>query len=401
MDRDQFNSHLKILESEFTQLEPEVSETLHDPDLGVEGYVVVWNTDISVGGPVERMGKGGTRITPKTNLDEIKMLSRIMALKNAATGLPLGGAKSGIKADPDMEGFEQHYRSFARMCKPLLFEHGGVFGGFGFDMGARPEHPLWVCDELGSTRSFTGKPLHMGGTDYDKEGIAGLGVATAAKVAMEYDGKTAQGASFAVQGAGAMGAAIIKYFSQHGGVLKAIADPRLGGTWFLKNGASAELLGALSDSDFIASKALLENGDYQHDDDLSQVLYAKVNVLFPAAVQDVIYIENADKIHADYISEGSNNPSSNEARSRLHENGITVIPDFIANPGGIIAAYIELTSTISAEENFKTRANVENAKTETINRISENVRTMMTLVRSLDIEPARAGRFMALQNLIR
>jgi glutamate dehydrogenase (NAD(P)+) len=241
----------------------------------------------------------------------------------------------------------------------------------------------------------------MGGTDYDKEGIAGLGVATAAKVAMEYDGKTTQGASFAVQGAGAMGAAIIKYFSQYGGVLKAIADPRLGGTWFLKNGASAELLGALSDSDFIASKALLENGDYQHDDDLSQVLYAKVNVLFPAAVQDVIYIENADKIHADYISEGSNNPSSNEARSRLHENGITVIPDFIANPGGIIAAYIELTSTISAEENFKTRANVENAKTETINRISENVRTMMTLVRSLDIEPARAGRFMALQNLIR
>lgn len=401
MDRDQFNTRLGILESEFNRLEPEVSETLHDPALGVEGYVVVWNTDISVGGPVERMGKGGTRITPKTNLEEIKMLARIMALKNAATGLPLGGAKSGIKADPDMPDFEKHYRRFAGMCKPLLFEHGGVFGGFGFDMGARPEHPLWVCDELGSTRSFTGKPLHMGGTDYDKEGIAGLGVATAAKVAMEYDGKTVEGASFAVQGAGAMGAAIIKYFSQYGGILKSIADPRLGGSWFLKDGASAELIHALAEGDFIASNALLENGAYQRDPDLSEVLYAKVDVLFPAAVQDVIYIENADKIQADYLSEGSNNPSSNEARSRLHENGITVIPDFIANPGGIIAAYVEMTSPISIEKNFKTRAKVEHAKAETIKRITENVRAMMTLVRSLDIEPARAGRFMALQNLIR
>ena len=161
---------------------------MRDPTLGVEGYVVVWNTGISVGGPLERCGKGGTRITPGVSLDEVKMLARTMALKNAAAGLPLGGAKSGLKLDPDAPGFERQYRRFVRLCAPLLRENGGVFGGFGFDIGGRPEQALWACDELKSTRCFTGKPLHMGGTDYDREGIAGLGVAIAAQTMLQVKG---------------------------------------------------------------------------------------------------------------------------------------------------------------------------------------------------------------------
>jgi glutamate dehydrogenase (NAD(P)+) len=172
-----FHAELKELTQFFGAMQPELEVTVRDPALGVEGYVVVWNTGISVGGPLERSGKGGTRITPNVTLDEVKMLARTMALKNAAAGLPLGGAKSGLKLDPSAPGFEKQYRRFVRLCAPLLHENGGPFGGFGFDIGARPEHALWACDELKSTRSFTGKPLNMGGTDYDREGIAGLGVA--------------------------------------------------------------------------------------------------------------------------------------------------------------------------------------------------------------------------------
>src|SRR6478736_2351606 len=185
VDREAFRAELKRLQALFETMPPELEVTVRDPALGVEGYVVVWNTGISAGGPLERSGKGGTRITPTVTLEEVKMLARTMALKNAAAGLPLGGAKSGLKLDPSTAGFERQYRRFVRLCAPFLHENGGPFGGFGFDIGARPEHALWACDELGSTRSFTGKPLHMGGTDYDREGIAGLGVAVAGATVLE------------------------------------------------------------------------------------------------------------------------------------------------------------------------------------------------------------------------
>src|SRR4051812_23078895 len=198
-DREDFRAELTRLQSNFAALQPELEVTVRDPSLGVEGYVVVWNTGISIGGPLERSGKGGTRITPKVTLDEVKMLARTMALKNAAAGLPLGGAKSGLKANPDAPDFEKTYRRFAQLMKPHLHEFGGSYGGFGFDIGARPVHPKWICDELKSTRSFTGKPVEMGGTDYDKEGIAGLGVATAAHALLKTQHKNVKTANFAVQ----------------------------------------------------------------------------------------------------------------------------------------------------------------------------------------------------------
>ena len=248
-DRATFDARLKTLRDSFEAMQPELEVTVRDPALGVEGYVVVWNTGISVGGPLERSAKGGTRITPNVTLDEVKMLARTMALKNAAAGLPLGGAKSGLKLDPAAAGFEQQYRRFVQLCTPFLHENGGPFGGFGFDIGARPEHALWACDELQSTRSFTGKPLSMGGTDYDREGIAGLGVAVAGATLMRIKGVDPSGASFAVQGMGAMGAAVLRYFSETGARLSALADPKYDGTWTFDRPLSAELQAALVTQD--------------------------------------------------------------------------------------------------------------------------------------------------------
>src|SRR6476661_2200080 len=240
-DYAEFHAELKGLQERFMLMQPELEVTVRDPALGVEGYVVVWNTGISVGGPLERSGKGGTRITPTVTLEEVKMLARTMALKNAAAGLPLGGAKSGLRLDPSAPGFEKQYRRFVRLCAPFLHENGGPFGGFGFDIGARPEHALWACDELKSTRSFTGKPLSMGGTDYDREGIAGLGVAVAGATMLEVKGDRAANSTFAIQGMGAMGAAVLRYFSETGARLATLGDPKYGGAWVFDRPLSVEL----------------------------------------------------------------------------------------------------------------------------------------------------------------
>ncbi len=398
MTSPKFLDEYTALEKRFQALEPEVVETFTDPAAGIEGYLVVWNTGISEGGPLALSGKGGTRITPTVSLDEVKMLARTMALKNAAAGLPLGGAKSGLKANPDEEGFEKKYRRFAQLMKPHLHENGGKYGGFGFDIGARPIHPMWISDELKSTRSFTGKTAEMGGTDYDKEGIAGLGVATAAHALLKFQGRPTKGATFAVQGLGAMGAAVIRYFSEHGAVLKSVSDPKFGGTYVFDTPVSAALLQAFATMDNDAAKRLLAESGLQPigSDD---VLYQDVDILFPCAIHNVIREDNVARIEARAVVEGANGPCTEGARTALYKRGITVIPDFIANPGGIIAAYVELTSKVTPEENAITRAKVKEAKEITIKRIEKNIDKLMSIVADQGVEPAVAGRYMAYKNI--
>jgi glutamate dehydrogenase/leucine dehydrogenase len=185
MDRVSFEDALHAYEERFNAMQPELELSVRDPDMGVEGWVVVWSTLNCKDGPLGRVGKGGTRIHDQMSMDELKMLARTQTLKNAAAGIGTGGAKSGMKDDPASEGFEQRYRRFVQLVAPVLHENGGPWGGFGYDIGAHPDHCVWCCDELDSTRSFTGKLVEHGGTDYDVEGIAGLGVAVAARTLLE------------------------------------------------------------------------------------------------------------------------------------------------------------------------------------------------------------------------
>lgn len=399
-----FHTNLETLEQQFADMEPELAVTVKDEDMGVEGYIVVWNTKISEGGPLELngkgCGKGGTRITPDVTLDEIKMLARSAALKNAAAGLAMGGAKTGLKADPKAEDFEQKYRRFAQLCAPYLRENGGIWGGFGFDIGADPIHPHWICDELNSTTCFTGKPVDMGGTDYDKEGIAGLGVAVAAKALMEHRGEAAESATFAIQGLGAMGAAVLRYFSEYGGKLTALSDPKYHGTWTFDDGISQELCEALVTQDVDTANTLIVKEGQQVSEDAQDVLYQEVDVLFPCAVQYVITKDNVDKIKARFISEGANNPTTEEGYLALVERGIYFIPDFIANPGGVIAAFVELTSDVTPEENAKTRAKVLEAKETTIKRIQENVAELISIIDDHNVAPQKAGLYLSLQKIL-
>lgn len=394
-----FLAALEEVDQSFTALKPEYELSVYDRKHKMEGYLVVWNTIHDPAAPLGRCAKGGTRITPAVSLDEVRMLARIMALKNAAAGLPLGGAKSGLRADPDAADFESTYKCFVRSMKNSLNEFGGLYGGFGFDIGARPIHPSWAMEVLGSGRSFTGKTLELGGTDYDKEGLAGFGVAIAARTWLEQTNQEASAITFSVQGLGAMGAAVIKYFSGFGARPTYISDPRIGGAFKLKSELSNGFLTALGAMDFDTTNKLLK--DFAEEKiALEQILFQKVDICFPCAVQDVITSNNVNQIQARAVVEGANNPCTPEARTQMFSNNITVIPDFVANAGGIIAAYVEMTSKVTPEENVRTRANVIAARNLTEERISANVRTILAEAQELNVEPALVARYYALQRVL-
>jgi glutamate dehydrogenase (NAD(P)+) len=393
-----FRAELQELNERFENLKPEVELTVRDPELGVTGHLVVWSTLASRKGPLGACGKGGTRLTPTVDINELKMLSRIQTLKNAAAGLALGGAKSGLAADPNEPGFEKKYRRFVKLLQPMLRENGGPWGGFGYDLGGNPIHCKWACEELGSTKGFTGKPVELGGTDYDAEGIAGLGVAVAAQTLLEVKGEDPGAITCAVQGVGAMGAGVIRYFSETGAMITWISDPRIEGSWHLPEGLPVKLRDLLAKMDFAGALQELKAGGYTRHG-LEDVLYQSVDVLFPCAVQEVLHKDNQARIQARYVVEGANNPLTAECRTALHDRGVLVVPDFIANAGGVIAAYVELISTVSDEENARTRAKVSESKTMTRTKIAENVRQMMDLVGRYGVEPVEAGRYIAFKRI--
>ncbi|MDG2200655.1 MAG: Glu/Leu/Phe/Val dehydrogenase dimerization domain-containing protein [Phycisphaerales bacterium] len=398
MDRIAFEDALQSYESRFNAMEPELELTIRDPEMGVEGWVVVWSTLSCKDGPLGRVGKGGTRIHEHMSMDELRMLARTQTLKNAAAGIGTGGAKSGMKDDPSSEGFEQRYRRFAKLVAPVLHENGGPWGGFGYDIGAHPDHCTWCCDELDSTRCFTGKPVEMGGTDYDVEGIAGLGVAVAARTMLEETGRSPSSATIAVQGVGAMGAAVCRYATEHGMTVRYIADPRIGGCWRIETEFDGSLAEAIISMDFEGARTELENGPHICTD-LDDVLVQSVDVLFPCAVQYVITSDNVDTIAASAVVEGANNPCTMDARMELASRGVTVIPDFIANPGGAIAAYVELVSEISNEENIQTRAKVAEAKAFTEKTVADNVKQAMALADEAGVDLTRAGLYLSYQRV--
>lgn len=389
-----FSEELSQLNDQFSSMDPELEMTFTDPTMDVEGFVVVWNTKISEKGPLFKngkgCGKGGTRIKEGLCLNDVKRLARAMAEKNSAAGLPLGGAKSGLNANPNDPNYEKKWRRFVHLVQDsgILKENGGIFGGFGYDIGGKPPlNALWTIDELGSGKSFTGKPVDMGGTDYDKIGIAGLGVAVAGKTLLEEcKSSHAQNPTFAVQGVGAMGGAVARYFHEMGGVLKFVSDIQYGGTWLFENGASDA---------FIQNPILdnLETEAIKISDAFDDALYQKVDIIFPCALEDTVTKENAHKIQAPFMAEGANNPTTDEAHQILFGNNVLVSPDIISNPGGIIAAFVEMTS----EADNKAQEAINMTK----ERVSSNVKEMLRLVRKFGARPDQVADYMTYKNIFK
>jgi len=293
---------------------------IHKPKIGLRAILVVDNV---AAGPAI----GGARMAPDATLEECARLARAMTLKNAAAGLAHGGGKSVIVADPGIPEAEKEelVRAFARAIEPIADYIVGP------DMGTNERCMGWAHDEIGRA---VGLPREIGGIPLDEIGATGFGVAIAAEVAQEFCDVRLDGARVAVQGFGAVGHHAARFLAERGARLVAASDSR--GCIGDPGGIDIAALAAIKQQG--GSVTELGKGSVTERD---AVIEADCDILVPADRPDVINESNAARVKARLIVEGANIPSTAGAQRQLHERGILVVPDFIANAGGVICASVE------------------------------------------------------------
>jgi glutamate dehydrogenase (NAD(P)+)/glutamate dehydrogenase (NADP+) len=301
-------------------LGPEKIIEIADATSGLRAVLVVDNT---AAGPAI----GGCRMAPDVTVAECARLARAMTFKNAAAGLPHGGGKSVIVGDPKMPAAEKErlIRAFAQTIREI---ESYIVGP---DMGTDEVAMAWVHDEIGRS---VGLPREIGGIPLDEIGATGHGLAAAARAAEEVAGIAVAGARIAVQGYGAVGRWAARVLVARGAVLVAVADS--GGTAIDPGGLDPDRLDALK----AAGRSVADIAGATRAG-REAVITAECDILIPAARPDVIGPENVDAIRARMVLEGANIPATAEAEARLHARGILVVPDFIANAGGVICAAVE------------------------------------------------------------
>ncbi|MGD9294232.1 MAG: Glu/Leu/Phe/Val dehydrogenase [Roseobacter sp.] len=344
-------------------LGPEKIIHISDTKAGLKAILVVDNT--SMGRAV-----GGVRMAPDASLQECSRLARAMSLKNAAAGLPHGGGKSVIIADPAMPALEKErlIRAFARAIAQISEYIPGP------DMGTNEISMAWVRDEIGRA---VGLPRVVGGIPLDEIGATGLGVWVAARVAGDYGAVGVKDARAAIQGFGAVGRHAARFLSEAGARIVAVADS--GGTSFDPDGFDLPRLVALK----AEGHSVTEYPDAAIGE-REAVIGADCDILIPAARPDVINKSNVAAIQAKLIVEGANIPTTDEAAAELHARGVLVIPDFIANAGGVICASVEYHGGTEKQ-----------AKTTIAEKIEQNTREVLERVRRDKMLPRNAANALA------
>jgi glutamate dehydrogenase (NAD(P)+) len=293
---------------------------IHRASIGLKAILVVDNTAC---GPAV----GGVRMAPDVSVEECFRLARAMTWKNAAAGLPHGGGKSVIFGDPRMPAAdkEQIIRAFAGAIRDTADYIPGP------DMGTDEQCMGWVNDE---TSRAVGLPSVLGGIPLDEIGATGFGLAACVDVAREFIGLDLKGARIAVQGFGAVGKHAARFLAQQGCVLVAASDSK--GTLADPSGLDIDALMALKQS----GRALREH-DKGTKLPVDAILDVDCDIWIPAARPDVLRADNVARLRAKLVPQGANIPCTAEAEQALHERGVLVVPDFIANAGGVICASIE------------------------------------------------------------
>lgn len=304
-----------------------------------EGYRVQHNTSR---GP----GKGGVRFHQDVTLSEVMALSAWMSVKNAAVNLPFGGAKGGVRVNPKLLSLGE----LERVTRRYTSEIGVIIGPTkdipAPDVNTDERIMAWMMDTYsmneGSTATgvVTGKPIALGGSLGRRE-ATGRGVYTVGVEAAQKIGLSITGAKLAVQGFGNVGSVAAQLFVQAGAILVAVQDHS--GTVF--NGAGldvAELQAHVQAhggvAGFAAAQALDPDVFWEVDCD----------VLIPAALEGQITVHNAARIKARLLIEGANGPTTPEADDILAERQILVVPDVIANAGGVTVSYFEWVQDFSS-----------------------------------------------------
>ncbi len=297
-----------------------------------EGYRVIHSNTL---GP----SKGGIRFDMGVNLDEIKALAAWMTWKCAVVDIPYGGGKGGIKCDPTQLSEGEKERLMRAYTSSMLEIFGEDLDIPAPDMGTGPQEMAWFMDEYSKARGrtvhgvVTGKPLVLGGSEGRTE-ATGRGVMVSTLAAMQVLKLNPQNASCAVQGFGNVGSYAALLLSQRGLKIKGISD--VTGAYWNDNGL--DIPAAMAYRSKHKTLAGLPNCETISNEEL---LTSKVDVLVPAAKENVITLSNAHKIQATLVVEGANGPTVAEADEILMRNGVNVVPDILANAGGVTVSYFE------------------------------------------------------------
>ena len=312
---------------------PEKILQVYDPKTGMRGILVIDNTTL---GP----GKGGIRMLPTVTTEEVFRLARTMTWKCALAKIPFGGAKSGIIADPKqmseekkMELIRAFSRALKRVC-PSLYVAAP-------DINTGEKEMAAFAQENGSMKSATGKPAHLCVKPGVKCGIpheygsTALGVVQAAFTSANYvEDLDIDNAMAAVEGFGNVGSFVVEYLSQIDVKVVAVSDSK--GCIYNPDGLEYEkLLDVKMETGSVVNyrpAKVLEN---------KELFELPVDILIPAALPDVITADNVGRVKAKLVVEAANLPVSPEIEKVLVDRGVLVVPDILANAGGVISSYAE------------------------------------------------------------
>ena len=329
-------------------LDPNISERLKRPQRALivsvpirmddgsvevfDGYRVQHNMAL---GPC----KGGIRYHHEVNLGEVTALAMWMSWKCALAGLPMGGAKGGIRCHPETMSRNELQNMTRRYAAEIFSFIGPDTDIPAPDMGTNQQTMAWIMDTYSQHRGFstpgvvTGKPVSIGGS-LGRIESTGRGVVRTVVEAAKYLNLSLNGATAAIQGFGNVGSISAKCLSQSGCKIIAASDSKTA----ITNSKGFDIEKLIEHK--IQNKTLKgfpEAEPISHD----ELLEMKCDILIPAALGRVINEKNASKIKCKIISEGANGPTTNEADEILIDKGIFVIPDILANSGGVIVSYFE------------------------------------------------------------
>lgn len=304
-----------------------------------EGYRVHHST---VRGP----GKGGIRYAPNVNLDEVKALATWMTWKSSLLNLPLGGAKGGIHVDPRKLSKKELERLTRRYTAEIINIIGPDIDIPAPDVNTNAQIMAWIMDVYSMQKGrtipgvVTGKPIEIGGS-VGREPATGMGLYYVLEAMCGKLNLHLKSQAVIIQGFGNVGGTIAKLLYDHGCKILAVSD--ISGGLYYSNGLDIdELLTWTQEGnylqDFKANKYKLITND--------ELMVSECDILIPAALENQITEDNADKIKTIIILEGANGPTTPEADNILYNKGIYVIPDILANAGGVCVSYFEYIQDI-------------------------------------------------------
>jgi len=318
--------------------------------MSFEGYRVQHNLDR---GPA----KGGVRLHPDVTLDEVKALAMWMTWKCAVVNIPYGGAKGGIACDPEKLSKGELERLIRRYTSEIGIIIGPEKDIPAPDVNTDAQIMAWMMDTYSMNVGYsspgvvTGKPISIGGSKGRNE-ATGKGLLIVVENLLKKIGKNLKDVEIVVQGFGNVGGNFCRLAYEKGAKIIAVSD--VSGGIFNKKGLDINKL-----AKFVSENKSVKG--FPEGDEISnkELLELSCDILVPAALENQITKENADKIQAKYIVEGANGPTTPNADKILNERGIVVVPDILANAGGVTVSYFEWVQDLQA--NFWTLDQINSA----------------------------------------